>query len=234
MAPIAAPPARRGPIVLCLGLILLYPLLSVAMQGSIQHLSSTTGELGARVLTETAIWLYAAIVLAIALFWEQRSLASIGLRYPTIATASFGIGAALAITAVGGASAYVVYGLLHQPQHAEAQAAAIARGSVVYALCLAVRAGALEELLFRGLAIEQLTRLTGRRWLAASLATLAFIGLHALRFDWVQLIPIATASIVLTVLYVWRRDLLANMIAHIAVDATGLVILALRTHQLTH
>jgi hypothetical protein len=36
------------------------------------------------------------------------------------------------------------------------------------------------------------------------------------------------------VLYLWRRDLLANMIAHIAVDATGLVLLALRTHQLTH
>ncbi len=35
------------------------------------------------------------------------------------------------------------YGLLHQPTHADTQAAALARGSVGYAICLAVRAGIL-------------------------------------------------------------------------------------------
>ena len=129
---------------------------------------------------------------------------------------------------------YVVYDLLHQPQNADAQAAAIVGGSVVYALCLSVRAGVVEEILFRGLAIEQLTTLTGRRWLAAIIATVVFVVIHALRFDWVQLVPIAAVSIVLTGLYLWRRDLWANIIAHVVVDAAGLVTLALQTPTLAH
>jgi len=107
---------------------------------------------------------------------------------------------ALAIGAAGALAGYLVYGVLHAPAQAEAQATTLTRGSVAYAICLAVRAGVIEETLFRGLAIEQLTVLTGKRWLAASLAALAFTALHALRFEWVQLIPIGAISIILTAL----------------------------------
>jgi len=96
-------------------------------------------------------------------------------------------------------------------------------GSVIYALCLAVRAGVIEEIFFRGLAIEQLTILTGYRWLSALLATVLFVVIHALHFDWIQLIPIGAVAVVLTGLYLWRRDLWANIIAHIAVDGAGLL-----------
>jgi membrane protease YdiL (CAAX protease family) len=138
------------------------------------------------------------------------------------------------IAATGALAAYVVYGLLHQPEHADAQAAALVGGSVVYAVCLAVRAGVIEEIFFRGLAIEQLTVLTGRRWLAACVATAVFVLIHALHFDWIQLVPIAVVSIVLAGLYLWRHDLWANIFAHFAVDAAGLVTLALQSHRLPH
>ena len=71
--------------------------------------------------------------------------------------------------------------------------------------------------------------LSGNRWLAASVATLGFILIHALRFDLIQLIPIAAVSVILTALYLWRHDLLANIIAHVLVDGVGLVTLALQT-----
>ncbi len=74
------PSVRRAPVLICLGLILIYPLFSVPVQGSIHDLVPRVGEIGARVVTEAAIWTYGAIVLAIALFWEKRTLASIGLR----------------------------------------------------------------------------------------------------------------------------------------------------------
>ena len=60
---------------------------------------------------------------------------------------------------------------------------------------------------------------------------IAFVLFHALRFNWIQLVPIAAVAVVLTGLYLWRHDLWANMIAHVVVDATGLVTLALRAHR---
>lgn len=131
------------------------------------------------------------------------------------------------MVAVGQLADFVVYGLFHEPQHADAQAAALVNGSAVYALCLALRAGVIEEIFYRGIAIEQLTNLTGNRGFAAGLAVVFFVLSHALHFDWVHLIPIAAVGTVLTVLYLWRHDLWANMIAHVAVDGAGLVTLAL-------
>jgi uncharacterized protein len=229
-----AAPASRAPILLSLGLILVYPLFAVPMQASIHNLIPKIGEADARIVTEAAVWLYAALVLAIALFWERRSLASIGLRKPSFSSLGFGIGGVLAMAGAGALATYVVYGLLHYPEHADAQAGALVGGSVIYALCLAVRAGVIEEVFYRGLAIEQLTVFTGHRWLSAIIATLVFVGMHALHFDLVQLVPIAVVAIVLALLYLWRRDLWANIFAHIALDGGGLVSLALQTHKLAH
>lgn len=81
--------------------------------------------------------------------------------------------------------------------------------------------GAVEETLYRGYAIERLATLTGRRWLGALLAATAFALAHtpawgagfALAVD----LPF---GIVMTLFYLWRRDLAANALAH----STGLVV----------
>ena len=229
-----ARPVRRAPLLVCLGLILVYPLFSVPVQASIHNLVPRIGEIGARVVTEAAIWLYGAIVLALALVWETRTLASIGLHRFRFASLAFAIAGAVAMVVAGALAADVVYGLLHRAQHSDAQAAALVNGSAAYAVCIAVRAGVIEEIFFRGLAIEQLTVLTGSRLLSAFLATVVFVVIHALHFEWIQLVPIAGVSIVLVGLYLWRRDLWANILAHIMVDGVGLVTLALQTHKPAH
>ena len=142
-------PGHRRPILRCLSLILLYPLFSVPVQGLIQNLSPRIGGIGSRIVTETAIWFYGALVLAVALLWERRSLASIGIGKFTFASVGFGVGGAVAMAAAGQLAAYL--------------------GSAVYAVCLALRAGFIEEIFYRGLAIEQLTSLTGSRGFAAAL-----------------------------------------------------------------
>ena len=225
---------RRAPVLISLFLIAVYPLFSVPVQASIHSVAPRMGVTEARAIAEGAIWLYAAIVLGIALFWERRTLASIGLRRPSLASLGFGIGGALAMVGAGMFAAHIIYGVLHQPQRADAQAAALVGGSVVYALCLAIRAGVIEEVFYRGLAIEQLSVFTGRRWLSALMAAAVFTLMHALHFDWVQLIPIGLVAIILAVLYLWRHDLWANILAHFAVDAAGLVTLALQAHRLSH
>ena len=114
----------------------------------------------------------------------------------------------------------VVYSWLQQPEHEDAQLAALVGDSAGYAVCLAVRAGGIEEILFRGLAVEQLAVLTERRWLSAVLlATSVFVAAHALRFDWAQLVPVTALSLVVVVLYLWRKDLWANIIAHTIIDS---------------
>jgi membrane protease YdiL (CAAX protease family) len=225
-------PARRWPILVCLGLIALFPLVSVPVQGATGALALRVGEIPARALTEGAIWSYAAVVLAIALFGEPRTLASIGLRRPTFGTILWGFGAFAALLALGACASFVTYNIFHQPNHAVAEVEALVRGSLVYALCLALRAGVIEELFYRGLAIEQLTVLTGRRWFAALLATLVFIAIHMLRFDARQLIPIATTSFGLAGLYLWRRNLWVNMIAHVLIDTVALGAVALKATSL--
>ena len=63
---------------------------------------------------------------------------------------------------------------------------------------------------------------------------MAFILVHMLRFDLPQLVPIGMVSIVLTGLYLWRRDLMANIVAHAVLDGVGLVTVALQAHVAAH
>lgn len=225
----STPATQRTARLVCLGLVLLYPFLAVPIQAQVHGLELRLGATAARVLTEGAVWLYAAVVLAIVVFWERRPLAHLGLRRPSLATVGFGLGGVVAAFAAGQIGGFLVYSLLHRPAHSDAQTALLVGHSVGYAICLAVRAGVIEEFLFRGVAIEELTSLTGNRVVAAFVATLAFVLVHALHFDWAQLVPIAAVSIVLTALYLWRHELLANILAHVVIDGIGLVALVLRS-----
>lgn len=225
---------HRAPIFVSLALIIAYPPFALATRAVFRDMAPRIGQIDVRVATEAAAWLYGVTVLAIALFWERRTLASIGLGKPTLASLGFGIGGAVVMAGAVILGGFVVYGLLHQPEHEDAQVAAMVGSSAVYAVFLAVRGGVIEEILFRGLAIEQMTVLTGRRWLSALLATLVFVLGHALNFDWPQLVPVAAVSIVVVGLYLWRHDLWANIIAHTAIDVVAVLSVVFQAHSVAH
>ena len=79
------------------------------------------------------------------------------------------------------------------------------------------RAGVVEELFYRGYAIERLQAMGLNRYLAAAIPLIVFALGH-----WTggaANIPIALAlGGILAAFYLWRRDLIANMIGHFAVD----------------
>ena len=79
----------------------------------------------------------------------------------------------------------------------------------------ALTGGAIEEILYRGYAIERLTTITGRPWLAAVIAAIGFGIAHVpswgIRYAVIADLPF---GIVATLCYLWRRDLLANILAH--------------------
>jgi uncharacterized protein len=223
---------RRVAIYLCLALMVLYPFFSSRVEGLVGDLAPRIGEMSARVFTEASIWAFGLVILGVALLVERRPLASIGLKRPGLLTPLWGVLAAVGLLALSAAASFVTYKVLHHANNTPAQIEAMVRGSLPYALCLALRGGVIEEILYRGLAIEQLTVLTGRRWLAAVLATVLFVAVHAVHFDLIQLIPIATASTGFAVLYLWRRNLWINIVAHVLIDAVALGAVALKATNL--
>jgi membrane protease YdiL (CAAX protease family) len=82
-----------------------------------------------------------------------------------------------------------------------------------------------EEVLFRSYSIERLTRLTGRPWLAGLITMLAFTLLHLFGWDWNHVLTVVLpGSIMLTLFYLWRRNLALNVIAHAIMNAPLLLL----------
>ena len=82
---------------------------------------------------------------------------------------------------------------------------------------ISLRAGVLEELFYRAYAINRLDFLTGRRWVAVTLPLLVFSLVHS--SQGLRGISIAfMAGAILTVLFLWKRNLWACMIVHFLVD----------------
>ncbi len=86
-----------------------------------------------------------------------------------------------------------------------------------------VRAGVGEELFYRGYAIERLQALGLGRFWAAAIPILIFSVGHWTS-GWQNVVTAFIVGSVLAAFYLWRRDLLANMIAHFLVDFIGVVV----------
>jgi membrane protease YdiL (CAAX protease family) len=90
---------------------------------------------------------------------------------------------------------------------------------------LVVTAGVCEEFLFRGYGIEVLTRLTKDRWLASLIALFFFTIAHAGTVGWTaQLVVPFLLGAFLTLLYLWRGNLVIAMIMHTLIDTIGIIL----------
>ncbi len=102
----------------------------------------------------------------------------------------------------------------------------IAAVSVSLRVAVVATAGICEEFIYRSFAIEELTFLTGKRWLSAALAGVFFTVAHVRLYDLSgALIVPGTLGAVLTALYLWRRNLASCALMHSTVDAMFMVIL---------
>jgi membrane protease YdiL (CAAX protease family) len=82
------------------------------------------------------------------------------------------------------------------------------------------RAGIVEELFYRGYAIERLRAMGAGRFFSATLPLFLFALGHQVR-GWVDVVQPLVLGGILTGFYLWRRDLVANILAHTAVDFIG-------------
>jgi membrane protease YdiL (CAAX protease family) len=188
---------------------------------------------------EALVWTLTAIVLGVLLLGERLPLSAIGLRWPTWQTLFWGVAGAIAVR-IFATLALIAYAQVSGIPLAKSFAGnfdiILKLGSLPLAtlMLLALRAAVTEEILFRGYGIERLSAVTGNRYLAApvSLAifTIAHLGVWTLNYA----VVVLPAGLVLTVQYLWRRDLTANIIAHFITDATGFAGAYAIAHHLIH
>src|SRR5215217_3456958 len=167
---------------------------------------------GSAVLKEALIWISALALIVIIRRGEHLSLRSIG-----IGTArwwkSILWGVVIAVvSAVGvGALAYLThYG--NGPG-----SAAFEKLPLWLITAIVFRAGVVEELFYRGYAIERLQMIgLGRFWSVA--IPLIIFSLGHWSGGAANILIAFAAGLILTGFYLWRRDLVANMIGHGLVD----------------
>jgi len=173
------------------------------------------------VLKEALIWLSAAMLLVIIRRGERLPMRSIGLgtaRWWKSILWGFVI-AIVSAVAVGALAYATGYG--HGPG-----SAAFEKLPLWLITLIVLRAGVVEELFYRGYAIERLRLVgLGRFWSVAIPLVIFSVG------HWsggaANILIAFAAGLILTGLYLWRRDLVANMIGHGLVDFVANVLPAL-------
>ncbi|MBV7539151.1 CPBP family intramembrane metalloprotease [Duganella sp. sic0402] len=160
-------------------------------------------------------------VLAVLLLWEQRTLASIGIVWGNYL--AWLIGAALGMTILSTSVISVIQaskgGKAAVPADSEAGLMRLLATPAWFRWAVVITAGVTEEIMFRGYPIERLYELTGSLWIAALVPLTVFTLAHLGGWSWGHLIGVMFGGSLLTGLYLWQRDLVACMIAHVLIDA---------------
>ena len=163
-------------------------------------------------LKEALIWLNAVALIVIIRRGERLPLRSIGLGTARWwKSILWGFVIAIVSAVVVGALAYVTsYG--HGPG-----SAAFEKLPLWLITAIVLRAGVVEELFYRGYAIERLRMIGfGRIWSVA--IPLVIFSLGHWSGGAANILIAFAAGLILTGFYLWRRDLAANMIGHGLVD----------------
>ncbi|MFL6721049.1 MAG: CPBP family intramembrane glutamic endopeptidase [Sphingomonas sp.] len=187
--------------------------IQTAMGGPVSNVAET-------LVRELMLFALAGVLVLVILRGERLPLSSVGLRTDRFGkTLLLGLGISLALAA----TAVAALGLLHIVGLKSARFPGFRPPPVVLTLVI-VRAGIVEELFYRGYAIERLQALTGSKWVAAIVPLLFFAAAHFKGGASGMLIALALGA-ALTFFYMWKRNLGANMIGHFMIDFVPNVLL---------
>jgi CAAX protease family protein len=172
----------------------------------------------AAIWRESLNWLGVITLLFIIRFGERLPFRSVGIGRATIKS-SLGWGAVIAVVCL--VLAIGIVALTHY--NGGESGAALGKLPLWLVTVIVLRAGVLEELFYRGYAIERLEALGLNRFWAGTIPLLIFAFGHWTG-GWANIVIALVLGAVLTFFYIWRRDLVANMIGHFVVDFIGNVL----------
>jgi membrane protease YdiL (CAAX protease family) len=211
----AAPPKRRWVMLLGLTIALLAPFAATflpqpadfaerALRGSVVSAAITI------------------VVLIIVVVLERQPLSSIGFKRLGWGALGFGLLGLIACFLSNPLSGLILHAVGgKEPVDQIRQLGGL---PVWILMILPFRAAITEEILFRGYAMTRVQALTGSRFLAFILPAALFCVAHAPFFGLAYALAVGPLAIVLGLLFLWRKNLWANIIAHAGVDAVGLTL----------
>ena len=182
-----------------------------------------------KLLEQLMLWVLLAIIVAIVIFWERRPLASMWLRPFAWQSIAWGL-------LFAAATIYVVMPILTRGSRTagipgfEAGMAKILVLPVWLRVVAVVTAGIVKDALFLGYAFTRLTILIGKKWLSGIITVALVSLLHFPHWGSGPALAYLAAVGLAVAFFVWRRDLLANIVAHVTVDGMGLVIVPVLSH----
>lgn len=177
----------------------------------------------------SSMWGLALAVVAIVLFWERRSLASIGIEgghYGAWAAGAL-IGLTMVTLTVLSLHLALQRGRSAMPESSAQGLKRLTDMPLWFRYAAVITAAITEEILFRGYPIERLQELTGNVWLAAAMPLLVFVLAHLGGWSAGHLVGVLFGGVLLTGLYLVTRDLVACMITHALIDSTIIFLPAL-------
>jgi uncharacterized protein len=178
---------------------------------------------GAQVGGEGVFWGLTLLLVSYVLYIERRPLSSIGLIQPTWKTFAFGVAGAFGMVA-GMAFIYLILFPMLGLSANEPTMIAVKAMPLWFRALLILRAAVFEEIYYRGFMIERLAEITRLRWLAALISLTSFTFAHVSGWGWAHLMVAAFGGAILTGLYLLRRDLASNMVAHFLTDGVGFLL----------
>lgn len=222
-------PVKYGAIIFCL---IVGFLLAIAPLPGVSRLLRELGFshaslFGMRVLVDKV--LVFALVIGAILYWEKEPLSSVGIRMPTLSDFGLGFAVFAAVFVLTGIMSVFVTTVLHhqEPYIRDAVGAKLIKQMLVLlrlpiwlGIAIAVANGVTEELVARGYAIERLQTVTGSVLIAAIIAYALDLAVHLPFWGPYNVLILAPGQLVFVLVYLWRRDLDACIVAHIMNDAT--------------
>lgn len=208
-------PQRHSPSqVFWIGVAVFLCYFGLLGSGYLVRLVSPTMDDAAVILRETINLGMVALIAWIVCRVERRSLHSIGLKWrswwPTIGW-SFAVAFVCLATAIG---LILLIRLTGTPYGSENPFAQLSPWTVTL---ITIRAGVAEEFMMRGYLLSRIEEWTGSTRAAVALTLIPFALLHFQQGLAGILISFVLGGI-LTIFFVWKRDLWTNMLAHFLVD----------------
>jgi membrane protease YdiL (CAAX protease family) len=213
-----SPVTHRPRITTVIGLLFLLIATFAPLSSWSQHLLGK--ELGLNYGREVPWWLLTLGLYAYVIYAERRPLSSIGFRRPGILDIVLAVGTGVLLVA----GIMIIYGFVFPLLHLKINMKVdlmLMHTPLWYRVLLVTRAAVAEETLFRGYPIERIKEWSGSRVLAGALTWAAFTYAHLASWGPAQLIVAGYGGLLLTILYLWRRNLWVNMIAHWIADGAG-------------
>ncbi len=199
---------------------LVFPFLLDALLGKRMEDLANPSQVVLSIVEE---WALAILLICIILFWERQPLSSIGIKKMAGRDWLWGI-----LGFIGGALVFIFTTPIIVALGLKTTSAGIgqlAQVPIALRLGVVLTAGITEEILFRGYPIERIYSLTGRVGLSAAIAYFVFVILHIPFWGIGGTIQIGVWSLLVTLLYVKRRNLPACMLMHLLNDAYAFIIL---------